>query len=68
MFKCSKCNEYTAEYDREFKQYICKNPDCKHVEVLEGVYKRCWRCGNEYIEYTWFHPSGCSKCDTSFVD
>lgn len=48
------------------KQFECT--DCGYIEKVVPIKKRCIYCGNEYLEYTWFYPSGCSKCKRSFVD
>lgn len=67
MQVCNNCghSDFMFPYNYEFKSLIC--PDCGHVMKVEPVKRRC-RCGHVYKEYTWFDPSGCSKCHRSFID
>lgn len=65
MFKCPNCKEFTAKYDFIKKTIICSS--CSHEETVIPDKANCYRCGREYLRYTWFDPSGC-ECGRSFVD
>ena len=65
MFQCNKCKEYKLKYDYTNKKYICS--DCGYKEIIKPEKIRC-SCGKVYDKYTWFDPSGCPKCNLSFID
>lgn len=67
-WSCKKCEQETVVYSYEHKQYYCVDCDGEPTETKKGTKKNCFRCGGEYIEYTWFDPSGCPHCGWSFVD
>lgn len=54
-----------AEWNVDKQIYIC--PECGLEQMPKPVKRRCF-CGHEYTEITWFIPSGCPKCNRSFVD
>lgn len=50
----------------EQSKILCKK--CNTMHNIRPSRYTCWRCGQEYFEYTPYEVSGCSKCNTSFVD
>ena len=65
MFQCDKCEKFKLNYDYKNKTFICSN--CGYTKVIKPEKSTC-SCGKVYEKYTWFDPSGCSKCNQSFVD
>lgn len=63
--QCPKCEQETLLYDYKDHCYLC---ECGY-EYEEKPHKRkCFSCGETYLEYTFFDPSGCNRCHKSFVD
>jgi ribosomal protein S27E len=64
--KCPVCGNYNAQYDSSIK--VLKCGVCKLTKTIEPKKANCCSCGKEYVEFTWFDPSGCRNCHKSFVD
>jgi hypothetical protein len=65
IIECEKCHQIEAEYNYKEHKYVCKK--CGHEEEIKPRKCIC-SCGECYLKYTWFDPSGCSRCKKSFVD
>lgn len=66
MYYCNNCKtgNLTIEIIEEEYYYTCS---CGRKEKIIPEKKMC-SCGEEYLQYNWNIPSGCSKCKKSFVD
>jgi ribosomal protein S27AE len=67
MDRCPDCGEKTL-YSTVEHRFYCK---CGWKgEPIKPRKATCWRCGEEYEEYTWFDPSGCNHrgCFASFIE
>lgn len=65
-FICRNCKQETAAYDHKQKVFKCSN--CGEVYAEQPKLKYCRSCDYQYIEFTWFDPSGCPKCGHSFIE
>lgn len=63
--RCPNCNKI-MKYNQEQKKCLCKA--CGVKIAVRPNEETCDCCGQEYLKYTWFDPSGCEKCYRSFVD
>jgi predicted RNA-binding Zn-ribbon protein involved in translation (DUF1610 family) len=66
MFTCTRCNKNKTTYNPIGKFFDC--PDCGYIEKATPINRKCFSCGKEYTEFTWFSPSSCPNCNKSFVD
>jgi primosomal protein N' len=66
LWKCPHCNVDT-HYDSGKHQEVCEKCEWRG-EPLTPHKERCFNCGVEYMEFSWFDPSGCNKCFRSFVE
>ena len=66
MFPCDNCEKPTSIYNYKDKKMVCS--ECGHEQDVKPYKTKCFSCGEPYLEYTWFDPSGCDKCNRSFID
>lgn len=66
VMDCTKCGRkyVPAQFDLEKKTYTCSA--CGNVDKVEPENKACKKCGQEYVEYTWFDPKKCPNCGKVF--
>jgi len=68
LFRCAKCQQFTAKYDYEKKCYVCTNPDCQFVEKMTKRKHQCEFCWKRFEYWTWFDPPSCPHCNRSFIE
>lgn len=54
-----------VNYDLKNEKITCD--DCGTIYDEKPRTGSCFKCGAKYKKYTWYSPSGCRKCNKSFV-
>lgn len=70
VFKPCIHPRHRLRYDHEnmLRDTICQVCDELLAQVKAESDARCFKCGASYVRWAWDDPTGCNKCNRSFVD
>lgn len=73
ILKCQNCgqlgDDFTLEkLNEETGEAVVKCLKCGAEQTIQATPKHCFSCGAFYWEILWCLPSGCHRCNRTFVD